>query len=363
MSDKKPAPPQPPKQLPPWALTAVSVGLLVVSLLTFALFDHVIPHYDVEAVYVPPTAEDVYDTPTTQNVPEDEAPTEQEEAVLIDEAEDAPGSKAAEAPEKHHAIGDFSDKFADKFTDGEVISTNNTYQSANLNVTLTRKKGKIGEYEQVVFIADIYIRNIDCLRTVLAKDSFGRSLTEDAVKMSKRANAVCAINADFYSFGNAGIVIRNGVLYREKYQTGEDVLIIFRDGTMRVYSKASQIDMDRLMEEGAWQGFSFGPSLLDAEGELRKSYKRAIHDPRTLIGMIEPGHYVFIVVDGRQNGYSEGMNYYECAQLAKNLGCKVAFNLDGGKTSQILFGNKVVNKPYKGGRDTSDLICIVDITR
>lgn len=358
MPSNKTVPPKPPKQLPPLALTGISVGLIVVSLLVFALFDHVIPQYEEAAVYVPPTAQSVetaYVQEETTSQDDAEAPAETE-AEAQAEVEEAPAEKPA-------AVGDFSDKFADKFTDGEIIVTDTSYQSANVNVTLIKKKGKVGDYEQVCFIEDIYIRNIDCLRTVLAKDSFGRSLTEDAVSMSKRANAICAINSDFYSFGSAGIVIRNGMLYRDRYQTGEDVLVIFRDGTMRTYSKASQMDLEKLMEEGAWQGFSFGPSLLDENGALRKHYKQAIHDPRTLIGMIEPGHYLFIVVDGRQNGYSEGLNYYECAQLAKELGCKVAFNLDGGKTSQILFGNKVVNRPYKGGRDTSDLICIADITR
>ncbi|MBQ3424077.1 MAG: phosphodiester glycosidase family protein, partial [Clostridia bacterium] len=261
------------------------------------------------------------------------------------------------------AVGDFSAKFADKFTDGEVIATDTTYQSANVNITLSRITGKIGDYEQVCFVEDIYIRNIDCLRTVLAKDKFGRSLTEDALSMSRRANALCAINADFYSFGNAGIVIRNGVLYRDRYQTDEEVLVIFRNGSMEVFSKASQMDMEALMARGAWQAFSFGPSLLNEQGELRARYKSVNHDPRTIIGMVEPGHYLFIVVDGRQNGYSEGLTYYESALLAQRLGCTVAFNLDGGKTTQMLFDDRVVNKPYKGGRDTSDLICIADISR
>ena len=115
------------------------------------------------------------------------------------------------------------------------------------------------------------------------------------------------------------------------------------------------------MAEGAWQAFSFGPSLLDENGQLRGRYKQVNHDPRTIIGMVEPGHYLFIVVDGRQNGYSDGLTYYESALLARQLGCTVAFNLDGGKTSQMLFEHKLANHPYKGGRDTSDLICIADI--
>ena len=363
MSNRKLEPPMPPRQLPPWALSLICVALIGVGLVVFALFDHVIPHADVEAVYVPPTAEDV-----VQSAPAEAAATEAPAAQQTEvPADGSPTDEAAETREeliaRQAAVGDFSAKFADKFTDGEIIATDTTYQSANLNVTLSRMTGGFDRYDEVCFIEDIYIRNIDCLRTVLAKDRFGRSLTEDVVSMSKRAHAVCAINSDFYSFGGAGIVIRNGVLYRDKYQSGEEVLVIFRDGSMWVYSKESQMDLDRLMADGAWQAFSFGPSLLDKDGELRSHYKDVNHDPRTIVGMIEPGHYMFIVVDGRQRGYSDGLTYEESAMLAKRLGCTVAFNLDGGKTTQMLFGSKVVNKPYKGGRNTSDLICIADITR
>ena len=260
-------------------------------------------------------------------------------------------------------MGNFSAKFVDKFTDGEVIRTDNSYQSANVNITITRAEGKLDKYNEVYFVADIYIRNIECLRTILAKDSFGRSLTESVVSMSERAGALCAINADFYSFRSRGIVIRNGVLYRDKYEPDTEVLVIYRNGDMKVFKKGSEINVQQLMVDGAWQAFSFGPSLLEENGELRARYKSVNHDPRTIIGMIEPGHYLFIVVDGRQRGYSDGITYYEGALLAKQLGCTVAYNLDGGKTSQMLVGSKVINKPYKGGRKTSDLICIADIVR
>ena len=351
----------------------ICIALIGGSLVIFALFDHVIPRIDKNTAYVPPTAQGPYTAQRMSShanalttVPADADISQPVEASADESpaqrADPEPDSTGEETVPHQAATGDFSQKFADKFTDGEIIITDTTYHSANLNITLSKMTGGFGDYDEVCFVEDIYIRNIDCLRTVLAKDRFGRSLTESVVSMSKRANAVCAINSDFYSFGGAGIVIRNGMLYRDEYQSGEEVLVIFRDGSMWVYSKEEQMDFEKLMADGAWQAFSFGPSLLDVNGELRSKYKDVNHDPRTIIGMVEPGHYMFIVVDGRQKGYSDGLTYEESAMLAKRLGCKVAFNLDGGKTTQMLFGGNVVNKPYKGGRSTSDLICIADIT-
>ena len=43
-----------------------------------------------------------------------------------------------------------------------------------------------------------------------------------------------------------------------------------------------------------------------------------------------------------------------------DLGCTLAYNLDGGQTSLLAFGNQLVNDPSDGGRSSSDYIMIVD---
>ena len=346
---KRPSFPKPPKQLHPALLALIDILLIGLCLIVFALFDHVIPQTGETAAYTLPSSQPALsETP----VPEADSPV-----VSLDDSS-SQIAQATQAP----AVGDFSEKFADKFTGGEIIQTENSYQSANVNITLTRYETTIGKYKEVYFVEDIYIRSIECLRTVFAKDTFGKSISEDVVSMSQRTNSIAAINSDYYGYGNAGIVIRNGTLYRRDFEPNEEVLIIFRDGTMKAYRGESDLDVDQAMAEGAWQSFSFGPSLLNEYGDIRaEGYERVNHDPRTLIGMIEPGHYLFIVIDGRQNSYSAGMTYAGCADLCKELGCSVAYNLDGGRTSQMTFLGAMVNHPYKDGRPTSDLICIADV--
>ena len=51
------------------------------------------------------------------------------------------------------------------------------------------------------------------------------------------------------------------------------------------------------------------------------------------------------------------MTLAELSQVFAGLGCKAAFNLDGGATAEMLFQGKLVNRPYKGGRQSSDIIC------
>ena len=356
---------QPPRQLPPWLILVIDILLTAVALVVFAIFDHVIPHYEQQAVYTPPTAQRAsYGAPDAASALAG-APADGD-ATADPQAGETAGDSAvsqAELSAQQAAVGDFSAKFADKFTSGEVIQTDTSYRSANLNITIRKETTRFDEYDETYFVQDIYIRNIDCLRTIFARDTFGRSVTENVVPMSERANAVCAINSDFYSHGSAGIVVRNGVLYRREPQLDEEVLVLYRSGDMQVFQNGASIDVDQLMADGAWQVFSFGPSLLTEDGALRESYARVHHDPRTIIGMIEPGHYLFIVVDGRQGSYSKGMTYSQSARLAQQLGCAVAYNLDGGKTTQMLYRHQLVNHPYEGGRRTSDLICIVDIAQ
>ena len=75
----------------------------------------------------------------------------------------------------------------------------------------------------------------------------------------------------------------------------------------------------------------------------------------------EPGHYCFITVDGRQSGYSRGLEIDRFAQLFADLGCTVAYNLDGGQSSVMTFNQQVYNQPYLGGRNSGDILLIREL--
>ena len=340
---RKSAAPQPPRQKPAWLLAVIDCVLIGVSLVVFALFDHVIP----EKQAAVPVAQAVVPTVAPTQAPEQPA----------DAAGDAlPQPTETPAP----MVGDFSQKFADKFTDGEVIQTENSYRSANLNITLTRYDFQVGSYEQAVYVQDIYVRSIDCIHRRFAEDTFGKAITEGVLSMANRSNAVAAVNGDYYGHNNGGIVICDGVMYRDNFGADIQTLVLFRDGTMKGYTKESEFDAQQVMADGAWQSFSFGPVLV-MDGQVNPNgYASSHHDPRTIIGMVEPGHYMFIVIDGRQGGYAEGMTYGESAEFCQKLGLQVAFNLDGGKTSQMTFQGAIANQPYKNGREISDIAYVAE---
>lgn len=76
--------------------------------------------------------------------------------------------------------------------------------------------------------------------------------------------------------------------------------------------------------------------------------------------MVEPGRFLWVVVDGRSSGYSRGVTMTELAQLFLDRGATVAYNLDGGGSSAMVFNARLVNNPLGRGqeRGTSDILYV-----
>lgn len=271
---------------------------------------------------------------------------------------------------------DWHKKFADKFTD-QVVSTDTSYTSPDVSVQLSYHQydsGKLdksnsGTHEKYgtkisYVLADIYVGDITCLQTAFAKDTYGVGYSEKLTDMSARMQSVLAVNGDSYSNNrheDNGTIIRNGVVYRNK-QTTEETCVLNWDGTMDIF-QPGQLDLQQLVDRGAYQSWIFGPSLLDENGKAKDTFQtwdyiRESH-PRTAIGYYEPGHYCLLLVDGRQDA-SRGMFLEEMAKVFEDLGCRAAYNLDGGHCSFMTRGTQVANHPYKPEHEVADGIFILD---
>jgi exopolysaccharide biosynthesis protein len=247
---------------------------------------------------------------------------------------------------------------------GQAVVTEDSYEDDNIRISITTRRVE----NTTVYIADVVLSDPSLLQTGLAGDSFGRNLAEVPSAIAERNGAVFAINGDFFGFREKGYVLRNGYLYRSssntRYPYGED-LAIMEDGSFRIIDEAV-VTAQELEEEGAQQVFSFGPALVNG-GEVRvvegEEVERAqITNPRTAIGIIEPLHYCMVVSDGRTRE-SHGLSLYQLADLMQELGCDIAYNLDGGGSSTMWFNGKVMNKPTTYGdvfeeRIISDIVYI-----
>ena len=251
-----------------------------------------------------------------------------------------------------------SEKFADKYTD-TVVVTENSYSSPDIAITVTEETLGRTTY----YLADIYVRDITCFQSALARNTYGSGFRDSISDMALLNNALLAVNGDYYGNTNEGVVIRNGVIYRAN-PTDCDVCVLCYDGTMRVMP-GSAFSVEEAISQGAWQAWTFGPALLDADGNALTSFASTgriiAANPRTAIGYYEPGHYCMVVVDGR--GESAGITLPDLSRLFHDLGCTAAYNLDGGNSSVMVWNNAVINDPSGGGRESSDALLIAEVNR
>ena len=292
--------------------------------------------------------------PAPSSAPAAEMPASTDSGSTPDPATGNTPDPAAQATAQPDAAADATSwrtKFADKFTSGDVEKTDMSYKDANINITIN----KVQKDNVTYFLADIYVADIQYFKTAFAKQADVMGGREATNVVAQANNAILAINGD-HCVDNNGPVVRNGKLFRdEKFA---DALVMNYDGTMQTYS-ADALDMNAIKANGAWQVWTFGPMLLK-DGQPMTEFNSTLMkaNPRTAVGYYEPGHYCFLVVDGRQEGYSVGMTMQELSQFFYDSGCKVAFNLDGGQSSEMVFLGNVINKPYDGGRSTNDILYI-----
>lgn len=345
---------------PLWMVLTAHVLALGIALLLYALPHHVIPHGEA-SIGIVSTRGGAAAMSQAQPEPE---PTEAAKPADAGEAAGAVEAQPTQAPTPEptvdpKTVGNFREKFAGKFTSGEVRVTEDSYQSENLNIQVIKKY--IEDLPAWVYVVDIYIADISCLQTAFGKDTYGRGYTEWVTKVAERYGSVVTMNGDYYGTRDTGVVIRNGMLYRDN-KTTHDIAILYWDGHMETFS-ADAFDAKREMDRGAYQSWCFGPSLLDETGAPITSYNYAENvlrrNPRSAIGYYEPGHYCFLVVDGRSKE-SKGARMTQLANLMAGVGCTIGYNLDGGQTSLLAVGTTLYNHPSDGGRNSSDYIMIID---
>lgn len=244
---------------------------------------------------------------------------------------DAPEETAISLPAGAQTIGSYDD--------GKIAITLYTFRYTDTQV----------------YAADVALSSAQYLKTAFADSTYGRNVTDKTSEIAREADAVLAVNGDYYGARQSGYVIRNGVLYRDSASESE-MLLIRTDGSFEIVS-ASAASEEELLSGGAWQVLCFGPGLVK-DGEIAVEEGEEVghakaSNPRTAIGMLKEGHYLFLVSDGR-TGESEGLSLSELGELMAAMGCREAYNLDGGGSSTMVFLGEVVNNPTTNGKRISE---------
>jgi exopolysaccharide biosynthesis protein len=248
---------------------------------------------------------------------------------------------------------------------GVVVGSTTT--SDGTSVTVSQVSTGSGDDVVTYYVADVVLADATSLRSAFAQDAFGTNITETTSDIAADHDAVLAVNGDYYGFRDTGIVVRNGVAYRD--EGAREGLAFYRDGHVEVYDETTTT-ADELVADGVWNTLSFGPALL-TDGEVVDGIDDVEVDtnvgnhsiqgaqPRTAVGLVDENHVVLVVVDGRQEGYSRGATMSELAGILQGLGATTAYNIDGGGSSTLYFDGEVVNSPSQGReRATSDILYV-----
>ena len=309
--------------------------------------------------------------PQQTAAPDDQTPGD----APADETLDAPALEPATAEQAAPGTQAYDPLFptltADRFlADGEKEfvhqDTENgvwLYASQDLRIEIRRTLDSSKKNRPLrCLTAEIFVRDGADFMKVYYNEKESPKKEAEIVKIARKNNLVFAINADWYYYRvkrNAnsrvmavGVILReNKILYDDPAKKASssvpnrDILALFPDGDLKVYAY-NDIKAAALQKDGAHDVLSFGPVLV-SDGEITAQTKtisaRQSNNPRMGLGLVEPGHYVAIMAEGRISE-SKGCTLVEFAQLFLDKGCTAAYNLDGGGTASMMFMGEYVNK-------------------
>lgn len=236
------------------------------------------------------------------------------------------------------------------------------YASQTLKVEVIRYQ----EGGQIWYEAEAVSRNGDNFRMIPANANKRLTSTDWPAAIAQENGTVLAINSDFVHLRyqqkkRMGVIVRDGEILSEKtYEKNKgsypnlDTLALYPDGNMMAYYSDEYTGQEYL-DQGAYDVLAFGPMLIKdgmLNVEALEKYGKSTAQ-RTAIGMVEPGHYFAMTLEGRHDD-SKGAGISFLAEKLFNRGCQTAINLDGGQTATMVFmGKQIVTVGKTSSKDAS----------
>ncbi len=227
------------------------------------------------------------------------------------------------------------------------------YLTSSLQIHISREQDS--SIPLVWFETDIRTRNGEAFHTVMTDPEHPGKKYRYPADIAMDEKLVLGFSDDFYATRmhdkeTVGIIIREGQIISSKTNSKRghhlpnlDMMAQYPDGSLKVFG-CTERTAEELLAEGAVNVFSFGPILLrdGVVEEMLYSWYKSL-EPRHALGIIEPGHYFLLSVQGR-NKESKGTTLQRVAEMMKAKGVQQALNLDGGNTMALVFRGRMLNK-------------------
>jgi len=240
-----------------------------------------------------------------------------------------------------------------------ALFTADGYEDASIRVQMETR-----EEDGVIWrIAWVEIASPTQLRTAY----FGKSIksdTQDKIsRLAPKMNAVIAINGDNYGQEKAkhSFIVRMGEVRQTKLNKTKDILIIDENGDFHTFINSAGADtFAKDTGHTVVNAFMFGPALV-REGEI-VSLKREYGfnpegtQPRAAIGQLDRLSYVLVIADNATGSDKKGATHQQLAKFMQELGCREAYNLDGGNSAIMMYNGTMLNNKMGQERDVTDMI-------
>ncbi|WP_010268493.1 phosphodiester glycosidase family protein [Paenibacillus senegalensis] len=199
------------------------------------------------------------------------------------------------------------------------------------------------------YMAKVKLHDPNAVKLVLSNDKVGDT-GETTSEAGQRKGAVLAINGGGFARQDGllyplGITVVDGEI-KTFYSTDLSFIGFDKEGKLVGGDITTR---QQIYDLNVMQGATFVPSLLkDGEKLPIPSKWKNKKEPRTLIGHFSNGDLLFIVIDGRQKGYSEGVTLEEAQDKLLEFKVRDAYTLDGGGSSAFYYNGKLLNSPSDG---------------
>lgn len=249
------------------------------------------------------------------------------------------------------------------------------YATADLSIRVTRfedpvenGKKKKNSSVRLYCVAEVYASERSPLFSIMTPEPEG-SPRPDGYRLVEPEDLVeefpviLAMSDDYYGYRQyrrdlkkatwpTGIILRNGEIFYTKTRNSSkkrdfpplDTLAVYPDGSMKV-RVCDEMTAEEYLEQGATQVFSFGPWLIrDGQRNENVAEYSAMgnSEPRAVIGMVEPFHYILMVVGMPTDNKNVGASGDWIIDKLLEYGCTEALNLDGGGTATMVFNGKTL---------------------
>lgn len=219
------------------------------------------------------------------------------------------------------------------------------YYDLDTTIEITKERFK----DTDCFVAHIITADPLALKTTFGPNGWGsHSYMSDVMKYK---NAILMINGDYTDcgYGGWGPIVRNSevVNFMSIPNAWGKTLGIKNDGHF-YYVQSNLYDEIRYNDlRDAWT-FNNGFTILNGERIIKNDGAK---HPRTFIGEVlrddDKLEYYLVVADGRRID-SKGFCHDDESEFLFEKGCYIAYNLDGGGSSEMMFDGKILNIPSDG---------------